>query len=274
VSRFIRNIRIRRALAANEPLRDRHKGGRCFVIGNGPSLKKQDLAPLKNETVFVCNFFNLHPQCAEIAPRYFCFADPNSFVAGTYSSDLEIDRTRWFTDIAKAVPRAEFVLPLESKELIEEKKWFDGHERWFIATEGSATEMGRAGSDLTRSIPGGAGTVAAAAVPAALFMGFKEIYLLGCDCNWFVEHLFKEDFDAEYQHFYGANPYLKRECTLRDFGLEEEFSAIGRHFKSFRMLREHAAEKGAKILNASAGGLLDVFPRVKFESLFEARAVA
>jgi len=29
-----------------ELLRNRHKGQRCFIIGNGPSLRKMDLKPL------------------------------------------------------------------------------------------------------------------------------------------------------------------------------------------------------------------------------------
>src|SRR6185295_12690269 len=36
-------------LKRNEIFRDRHKGKRCFVIGNGPSLKNQDLSLLADE---------------------------------------------------------------------------------------------------------------------------------------------------------------------------------------------------------------------------------
>ena len=31
-----------------------YNGGRCFVIGNGPSLRNEDLRMLKNETTFAC----------------------------------------------------------------------------------------------------------------------------------------------------------------------------------------------------------------------------
>ena len=50
----------KRLLQQNESLRGRHRGQRCFVIGNGPSLKKQDLATLANEVTFVMNAFWKH----------------------------------------------------------------------------------------------------------------------------------------------------------------------------------------------------------------------
>src|ERR1044072_5448632 len=40
-------------LKRNEVFRNRHKGQRCFVLGNGPSLRNQDLTPLANEITFV-----------------------------------------------------------------------------------------------------------------------------------------------------------------------------------------------------------------------------
>src|SRR2546421_12970023 len=48
-------------LQQNEKLGGRHGGQRCFVIGNGPSLKRQDLAPLADEVTFVKSAFWKHP---------------------------------------------------------------------------------------------------------------------------------------------------------------------------------------------------------------------
>src|SRR3972149_208804 len=57
-----------------------HKNKRCFIIGNGSSLKKQNLSPLKNEITFVMNAFWKHPIISESwQPTYYCFADPATF---------------------------------------------------------------------------------------------------------------------------------------------------------------------------------------------------
>ncbi len=45
-----------RQLAA---LKDIHRGERCFIIGNGPSLKQTDLSRLKDEFTFGMNRFYL-----------------------------------------------------------------------------------------------------------------------------------------------------------------------------------------------------------------------
>ena len=36
-------------------LKDKHKGKRCFIIGNGPSLKNTDVSKLKDEYTFGMN---------------------------------------------------------------------------------------------------------------------------------------------------------------------------------------------------------------------------
>src|SRR5258708_28843911 len=67
-------------LKRNEVFRDRHKGQRCFIIGNGPSLKKQDLSPLANEITFVTNSFYVHPIVGDSwQPTYYFFSDPQYF---------------------------------------------------------------------------------------------------------------------------------------------------------------------------------------------------
>src|SRR5690349_18838408 len=48
-------------LKRNEVFRNLHKGRRCFIIGNGPSIKDQDLSPLANEITLVTNSFHVHP---------------------------------------------------------------------------------------------------------------------------------------------------------------------------------------------------------------------
>jgi hypothetical protein len=250
----------------NRELALRHNGiSRCFVLGNGPSIREQDLLPLQHEVTFVCNFFNLHPQSAAIAPTYWCFDDANAFRPMTHGESLEIDREAWFADICQKSPSTEFILPITARPLVEASGWLSGRRIWYVSQMASATALGYANSDLTRPLAHGQGTLTALAIPAAIFMGFREIYLLGVDANWWVNNLAREDMDGQHAHFYDRNPFVPREPTLRDFGLERELRDLSLHFQSYRLLREHAASRGVKILNATRGGILDVFDRVDFE---------
>jgi hypothetical protein len=265
---MVRSLTFKKMLSPNIALKDRHRDRkRCFVLGNGPSLRDQDLSPLKDEIVFVCNFFNLHPQCREVAPRYYCLDDPNAFFSETTTNDLGIERSSWFLDICDKTPQVEFLVPAEAKPVIVRNHWFAGHTIWYVARGLPSCILNVADSDLRKAIPHSMGTVPAIAIPAAIYMGFPTIYLLGCDCNWWVQHVVKEDFDAEFEHFYDRNPYLIRESNLRDFGLEVELRCLADHFQGMRLLREHALRKGVHIFNATQGGILDVFPRVSLKKV-------
>ena len=51
--------------------KDRHKGQRCFIIGNGPSLRHMDLGPLREEYTFGLNrIYLLFPEIG-FATTYF-----------------------------------------------------------------------------------------------------------------------------------------------------------------------------------------------------------
>jgi hypothetical protein len=248
----------------NAALRDRHSGRRCFVIGNGPSLRNQDLGPLKDEIVIVSNFFNLHPLCEKISPRYWCFSDPTAFRKDA-SDPEDFRRNAWYEDIHRRAPATEVMVPWLFRKSIEENGWFRGHHVWYIWLGRDSTELDHADSDLTAAIPSGQGTIPGLAIPAAIYMGFSRIFLLGCDCNFWLPYLQTGNPDMEAMHFYEQNPfYANRRAALR-VAMEINMLATSNHFKSYRLLRDHAERRGVRILNATAGGILDVFERCSLE---------
>lgn len=165
------------------------------------------------------------------------------------------------------MPRAEIFVPVAAKEEIEKQGWFRNRVVWYVDLGDSSHWLNRVDTDLTHRIPWGQGTINALAIPAAIYMGFKKIYLIGNDCNMFVENLIKEDLEAEVKHFYTSNPFAARDVSIQDLGLEFWFRSLGEFYKSYRLLREHAEARGVQIINATKGGLLDVFPRCNYEEL-------
>ena len=53
-------------IKTNIILKNKHKGERCFILGSSPSIKDEDLKPLKNEIVFALNNFYVHDDFYEI----------------------------------------------------------------------------------------------------------------------------------------------------------------------------------------------------------------
>ena len=64
------------AACKNVPLKNMFAGRRCFLIGNGPSLKTQDITLLKNEVTVVASSFFRHPDAKVVNPPFWVFADP------------------------------------------------------------------------------------------------------------------------------------------------------------------------------------------------------
>ena len=98
-------------------------------------------------------------------------------------------------------------------------------------------------------------------------MGFDKIYLLGCDHDYLERKLIGKGFDNH--HFYkdkedGIEGIVK---FLDDFSLEQWFYQYYYRWKQYRLMKQYAQEKGQVILNATHGGMLDVFDRVKFEDI-------
>ena len=83
----------------------------------------------------------------------------------------------------------------------------------------------------------------------AIYMGFKEIYLIGLDTNY---NNYKND-----NHFYFESPNEKHIPFFVDVV-----------FNAYQVARHYAERHGIKIYNATRGGKLEVFERVNFDDLF------
>jgi len=81
----------------------------------------------------------------------------------------------------------------------------------------------------------------------AYYMGFKTVYLLGCDCDYSGLHR----FDG-----------LKTECL--GGGAIGEWSKV---FTSYEICKKIYEENGREIINCTVGGKLEIFPRAKLEEI-------
>ena len=103
-----------------------------------------------------------------------------------------------------------------------------------------------------------------------MYMGFKEIYLIGVDCsNGFVgkDSHFIEDYenDAMMQIEYkrAGRALGNKHLTLEEFGKYRTDRAMFAYAK----LRKYADKHGIKIYNATRGGYLEEFERVNLDDL-------
>jgi len=242
-------------LSRNARFRDFYKGRRCFVIGNGPSLNRQDLAPLDGEITIVMNHFHNHPILERWQPTFYCVADPPE----TYTP-----RER---ELIKSVPSRihaqAYFLPLATKVMVEEHDMFPPERTYFLKMWGALRDWpgGKYRWDLTGMVPA-VRTTAHMAIMVALYLGCSPIYLIGFDHDWLAHRSVQRHFYASASQDVGSSD---------DLGTYEYKALVEGTLKTWELyeaLQEVARERGIVIYNATAGGFLDVFPRVEFETLF------
>jgi len=257
-----RNRAFESLLAPNAALRNRHAGdGRCFVIGNGPSLKEQDITRLRGEVCIVANSFFLHPDHTVVAPRYWCVADPH------YQAE-QPNALAWLRELEAHSDGATLFFNPNAAAVLRKHGLFRNRPVHYISAGLACDAPEDVRLDLTRPINVGLCTVSSFAIPLAIYLGFREIYLIGCDANWHVAG------DHTPLHFYATNPHFQHwdtnAASRQTLGLsvEEELASQCACFKSHRLLRDYARHRGIAIVNATRGGYLDVYPRVAYESLY------
>jgi Protein of unknown function DUF115 len=231
-----------RRLAA---LKDAHKGQRAFIIGNGPSLKQTDLTKLKNEFTFGMN--RIYLMFPELGFTTSCLVSINDLVIEQCAQEMAaLDLPKY---LAWRSHRHFRDLRLST---------FDQHSPTFIYTTYTGARFAR---DVSSRVWEGA-TVTNVALQLAFHMGFQEVILIG------VDHNFASKGDAnktlvsngdDPNHFSPAYFGKGFRWQLPDLDTSE----IG-----YRFAHQAYESAGRKVLDATIGGKLTIFPKVDYRSLF------
>lgn len=226
---------------------------RCFIIGNGPSLIPEDLNKIKGEISFASNrIYHIFP-FTEWRPNYYISIDLDNIVP-------EIDNIKKSGDYIKFINyRARNYGRKESDNLLYIFIYGKSTVNRFDIKETSLND------DVSKYVTR-VKTVTATAIEIAIYMGFKEIYLLGVDNNYAK----KVDKNGKvYDDPTVKSSYFK--------GMKDSNGKLGDGISvqsveamnySYKICKEFAEKKGVKIYNATRGGKLEVFERVDFDSLF------
>jgi len=250
----------------NKKLENTQSGKRCFIFGTGPSIKDQNLLRLKNEQTFAVNTFWMHPQFKEINPKYYVAADTLSF---------REESNFWTEKFAKNAYRLseipmELFFNIKARESIEAKKLIPPGKIHYIASDGFFREDLKYNMDISRVIPNPKNVVLAA-ILIATYMGFEEIYLLGCEHDYLA---IRTNYELS-NYFYESDKFdMNNSNDVKYYGLkvtsyESAINHAGKLFQNYRLLKAKLAKEKprVKIYNATPNSFLDVFPMVKFEDI-------
>ena len=116
-------------------------------------------------------------------------------------------------------------------------------------------------TDLTGRIFSG-GTVTFVALQIAYYMGFDNVILIG------VDHSFSTKGDPNAVVVSEGDDPDHFDPTYFGRGFRWQLPDLETSEMAYRLARLHFARAGRHILDATVGGKLDVFPKVRFEDLF------
>ena len=244
--------------AGNVVFRDRHKGQRCFILCNGPSVNKQDIKPLKNEHVLSVSNGYLHADFATIDPEY-------HFVPQlTYGLVTTTDAIAWFREMDARLGRATVFLNCTEAELVRRECLFPERDVHYTAFYKLFSDYDPGiKPDLASNIPAPQ-SVAIMCLMAAIYMGFTKIYLLGTDHDQFRTGQYSYSFEPTVLK--GKDSTANSDGELIG-GWHDELASLAVLWGQYRVVRKMAERHGVQIFNATAGGELDEFPRVELSSV-------
>ena len=224
-----------------------HLGESCFIIGNGPSLRAEDLTMLHDRHIdsFAVNrIMKIFPQ-TPWRPTYYV------------STDAVLIRD--IIPEVEALPSEKYI-PLQNKYYLNIK--VKGAHYFFRNDLRKKDQPEGFSLDCTEQV-NTRGTVTIASIQLAIHMGYRHIYLIGIDHNF--DKIITENGEIIIDP--GVKNYF---CEGYDDDVANEVQHdVGWTTKGYHLLRKFADNHGIEILNASRFTKLDAFPTLSFEDALE-----
>jgi hypothetical protein len=230
---------LRRSHAALSAMKDIHKGDRCFIIGNGPSLRETDLALLRDEITFGMNrIYLLFP---ELGFNTTYFVAINTLVIEQCAEEIQS-------------------LPIPKFITWRARNWISlDASTYYLDTD--YTKPATFSRDISGRVFEGS-TVTYVAMQLAFHMGFKKVILIGVDHSFSTKgppNVTITSDGEDPDHFSGAYFGKGFRWQLPDLEASE---------RAYKMAENAFREDGREILDATISGKLTVFRKVEFKDLF------
>lgn len=251
---FMNLVRVIRLLAFQfthshrqlKKMKNQYRGERCYIIGNGPSLTVEDLEKLNGAHCFAFN--RIYEVFAQTSwrPEFYMVLDNNVMKDITEEVNKLKIRYKFLNIMSKAIGAVE-----------------DEHTIFFCSfgpyrVKEYNFKKKKISEDISKYVSLNY-TVTCAAIETAIYLGFKEIILLGVDnsCSRWIDSEGKV-------HFKNVEDY--RLMSAHQFQYFAYQDAVNSCFECYQ---QYAEQNGIKIYNATRGGELEAFERVDFDKLLD-----
>ena len=223
-------------------LKNSHLGESCFIIGTGPSLKVDDLKILEEKDIPTFAPNRIYEICESSGwqPKYYICQDHNII--------------QTFKDRIKGIKSELSFLPVDYKDEFKGSNY-----RFFVLHECEYyPQHAKFSKDISKDISQGY-TVTYAAIQLAIYMGFKNIYLLGIDHNYNITR------DSKGRPVRNSTETQNYSNGMTDYVNTKNLPRIEESTIAYETAERMSKKLSVKIYNATRGGKLDAFERISFE---------
>lgn len=220
-------------------MRDQYKGKRCFVIGNGPSLRETDMSKLRGEYTFGMN--RIYLMFPELGFETTFFVSINDLVIEQCAQDIQ-------------------KLKMPKFLAWHARQWLHPADNLFML---HSTYTGpKFARDITGRIWEGA-TVTYVALQVAYYLGFSEAILIGVDHSFATKGKPNETVVSQGDDPNHFNPkYFGK-------GFRWQLPDLDTSEVGYAMARQAYEQDGRRVIDATVGGKLTIFPKVDYDTLFK-----
>lgn len=225
-------------------MKDIHRGERCFIIGNGPSLRKTDVSKLKGEFTFGMNRIYLAFDKWGFETSF--LVSVNDLVIEQCVDDfLTLDMPCFFSW------RSRKFFPRETLENVNVPT--------FLHTTYTGPKFSQ---DVSGRVWEGA-TVTNVCLQLAFHMGFEQVILIGVDHSFAAKG--KPNMtvvsDGDDQSHFDPRYFGK--------GFRWQLPDLDTSEQGYWLARQAYDAAGRSVVDATIGGHLQVFPKIAYETLFQ-----
>ena len=217
--------------------KNKHRGQRCIIIGNGPSLNKMDLSFLKNEITFGMNRIYLLFDKWNFRPSYYVSVNP-----------LVIEQS------------AEQICKITSPKFLglNGLPYIQNHrDTIFLQSIRSPSFSNDPRNGLWEGH-----TVTYVAMQLAYFMGFSEVILIG------VDHYFKSQGPANKEVISDRDDQNHFHPHYFGKGVRWHLPDLAKSEVAYSLAKQAFEADGRRIVDATVDGHLTIFPKADYKQVF------
>jgi len=254
-------------IKSNKKFHNIHVGDRCFILANGPSIQEENLGLLKGENIFTVNqmvrnrtFISLNPMCN-------FWADPAYFDENMSDTDKQ-EFCTLFKETCTCNTNIINFVPYYANQFIESHNlsmdrvaymdtslyYYDGYDKDF---------------DYSHLMTGFQNIVQYA-IAMAIYMGFSEIYICGCDSTGIITKInskLNKDIDNCYCYDLCDKEQKYVNSLLNHFSIEQQFSGWTRTFHLYEELSQYCERRNITLVNCSKTTIIESLQRKNLEDV-------